>query len=105
MATLARKTTIEAPASMYLNPNIDVQYELTIGEDVLKSGDKVKLKGDNRTLYTFRCLAHNIELDKTWVDLVGPEGFRSVRVEVLRLIKIVKKRSRARKPNSAVDSG
>lgn len=104
MATLLKKTVLDSyqPERAYSNPDISVVYELQLGEDLLKSGDKVLLKGDNRTQYTFRCIAHNIKLDSTWVDLCGPTGFRSVRVEMLKAIRIVKKRSRRAKVNEPV---
>lgn len=102
-ATMTKRVLQERdPARVYLNPDIDIQYELTIGNDVLKVGDPILIKGDNKTRYNFRFLAHNIKLDSTWVELCGPTGFRSVRIEKLKFIRIVKKRSRRNKVNEAV---
>ncbi len=102
MATLQRKSTEYKPESLYINDDIVVLWELEIDGDIVKSGDKVKLKGDNRTLYKFRCLARNVKLGTEWVDLISETGFRAVRPEMLKLIRVVKKRSRAHKKNGAV---
>ncbi len=97
--TLKRTTGEYNPEVIYANPNIVTYFELTVGNDVLKSGDKVHIKGDTRTQWRFRHLAHNIELDSQWVDLISDMGFRSVRIEQLKFIRPVKKRSRRHKPN------
>lgn len=99
MATIQRKRTTEAPDRKYINEDIVVFYELEIDGNILKPGDKVLLKGDTRTQWRFRWLAHNIAEDSTWVDLISDMGFKAVRAEQLKLIKVVKKRSRRHKPN------
>ena len=107
-ALAKRTTTVTDKAVMYINKDIVTVFELELDGEIIKSGDKVKLKGDNRTTYTFRCVAENVLLSAqqgkpvAWVDLCGPQGFRSVRIDFIRAIKIVKKRSRRLKPNEAL---
>ena len=63
-----------------MDPNKTVSYEFTFGKHVVKPGTQVKIKNDRGT-YTFLCLVHNTKLDTTWLELTGPEGFKSVRIE------------------------
>jgi hypothetical protein len=82
-----------------LMDQIAVQYELQFGKDVIKPGDKIRIKND-RVTYTFRCMAHNISLDTTWIDCIGPDGdWRSFRVSKLKSL-VKPKRSRAKKANT-----
>lgn len=101
MATLQKKRSDEVydPERIYASPDIVTYFELEIDGNILKPGDKVLLKGDTRTQWKFRCLAHNIVKDSTWVDLISDMGFRAVRIDQIKLIKVVKKRSRRHKPN------
>lgn len=82
------------------NDNITVQYELQFGKDLLKPGTKIKIKY-MRGVFRFRCLAHNIPLDRTWIDCLDVEAgsWHSFRVDQIK--RVVKpKRSRAKKTNA-----
>lgn len=80
------------------NEDIHVQYELEFGKDTIKPGNPVRIKFQ-RGVFNFRCLAHNIKLDSTWIDCIGPDGqWHSFRVDQLKgLVK--PKRSRRKKAN------
>ena len=102
MATLKRTIsngTTEWWENAYpFNDDIHVQYELEFGKDVIKPGNKIRIKND-RSVYMFRCLAHNIKLDTTWIDCISTDGgWRSFPVEKLKCL-VKPKRSRAKKPN------
>jgi hypothetical protein len=107
MANLARRIQVDPVTELYLNPDIVVSYEMQLNGQTLKTGDPVKIKHDHN-LYRFRCLAHNVKLDTTWVDLVVVNdrnsarqltgGFRSVRPEQLKTIA-VKRSRRGKKDN------
>ncbi len=84
--TLAKRTQAERdPEVRYINPDVVTYDELKIGNDILKSGDKIRIKGDTRTEWRFRFLVHNIKLDSTWVELCSDMGFKAVRVDALNL--------------------
>jgi hypothetical protein len=79
------------------NPYVYVYYELEFGKDVIKPGDKIKIKFDRDT-YTFLRLAHHSKHDTTWVDCISLKkgSWHSFRVEdVQRVIR--PKRSRRKK--------
>jgi hypothetical protein len=79
------------------NPHVYVYYELEFGKDVIKPGDKIKIKFDRDT-YTFLRLAHHSKHDTTWVDCISLKkgSWHSFRVEdVQRVIR--PKRSRRKK--------
>jgi hypothetical protein len=81
-----------------LNESIHVQYELEFGKDIIKPGNKIRIKND-RNIYQFRCLAHNISLDKTWIDCISADGgWRSFPVSKLKCL-VKPKRSRRKKAN------
>lgn len=94
------KKTIEISAEPYAtNDSIYVKYELEYKGDVIKPGTKIKIKGLQGT-FIFKCLAHNISLDSTWIDCWddNTRGLRAFHVD--RLKGVVKaKRSRRHKPN------
>lgn len=64
------------------HPEIDVEYQLVDGIDIIEPNDKIKFKWDRGT-YLFRCLAHNVSLDVRWIDCLDLETgeWRSFRVE------------------------
>lgn len=77
--------------------HIDVQYELAFGKDVIRPGTQIRFKND-RGYYKFRCLAHNTELDVTWIDAVNVMTQAMHSFHVARLKCVVKpKRSRRKK--------
>lgn len=81
------------------NEDIHVQYELAFGNDIIKPGNPIKIK-NQRGVYKFRCLAHNIKLDETWFDCLSPEGaMYSFRIDKLKCL-VKPKRSRRRKANT-----
>ena len=53
-----------------LNDDIEVQYELLHEGTVIKPGTLIKFK-NVRGDFKFRCLAHNIKQDVTWIDALG----------------------------------
>ncbi len=99
MTALASRIKSTVPVEAYFNPDIHVTYEFELDGNIIKPGDNVRLRGDNRTLYKFRFIATNIKINSTWVELCGPNGYRAVREEALKALKVVKKRSRRHKPN------
>jgi hypothetical protein len=100
---VARKNTPNSSewwenAYMY-NDEIHVQYELEFNKDIIKPGNPVKIK-NQRGVYKFRCLAHNIKLDVTWFDCIGPDGqWHSFYIDKLKCL-VKPKRSRRRKVNT-----
>ncbi len=82
-----------------INEDIHVQYELSFGQDIIKPGNKIRIKND-RTIYQFRCLVHNSKLDTTWIDCISADGgWRSFRIEKLKCL-VKPKKSRKRKVNT-----
>ena len=79
------------------NPNVYVSYELPFGKDIIKPGDKIKVKFD-RDIYTFLRLAHHIKNDNTWVDCISVKkgSWHSIRVENIQRV-LRPKRSRRKK--------
>lgn len=105
MAPPLRKVTPgELPDSWWKNayvnqPDIHVQYELQFKKDLIKPGTKIKIKY-MRGVFKFRCLAHNVKLDSTWIDCIGDDGaWHSFRVEQLKNV-VKPKRSRRKKANT-----
>lgn len=94
------KKTVQVNTEPYAtNDDIFVTYELEYKGDVIKPGTKIKISGTTNT-FVFKCLAHNISLDSTWIDCWddNTKGIRAFHVE--RLKGVVKpKRSRRHKPN------
>lgn len=78
--------------------DIFVSYEMEFGKDVVRPGTPIKIKYQ-RGVFRFRCLAHNIKLDSTWIDCihVGDGSWHSFRVEQIRGV-VKPKRSRRKKP-------
>ncbi len=80
------------------NDDIHVQYELEFKKDIIKPGNPIKIK-NQRGVFKFRCVAHNIKLDVTWIDCMDKDGhYRSFRIDELKTL-VKPKRSRAKKPN------
>lgn len=69
------------------NDDIVVFYELEFNDDVIKPGDKIKLKNE-RGWYVFLHLAHNVKLDTTWIDTLDQTtgGWKSVRIDKIKLV-------------------
>lgn len=77
------------------NDDITVQYELHFKNDVIRPGMPVRFKNE-RGVFKFRCLAHNIQKDVTWIDCIDKNGaWRAFYVDKLK--GPVKKRSRRHK--------
>lgn len=80
------------------NGDIDVQFELKFNDDLIKPGNLIKIK-NQRGQYKFRCLAHNVKIDVTWIDCLDSAGaFCSF--PIAKLVGLIKpKRSRRMKPS------
>ena len=80
-----------------INPNIHVYYELEFLKDVIKPGDRITFKGV-RGEFTFLHMAHNSELDVTWIDCRNPATGEHRSFYVDRLKGLVRaKKSRRKK--------
>lgn len=79
--------------------HIVAQYELQFEGDLIKPGDRIKIK-NKRSSFVFRCLAHNVRLDTTWIDCIDEESgeWRSFRVHEIKCL-IKPKKSRRKKKN------
>lgn len=78
-----------------LDENKHVSYEFEFQGQLVTAGMQLKLKNDHAT-YNFLCLVHDVRLDRTWLELSGPTGFYSKRIDrVSRIVGI--KRSYAKK--------
>lgn len=79
------------------NPSIYVAYELPFGRDLMKPGDVLKIKNQRGT-YRFLKVAHNADLDVTWVDVMNVKDgqYHSFYVEKIKLI-VRPKKSRRKK--------
>lgn len=77
--------------------DIVVQFELEFGKDTIKTGTVLKMK-NMRGTYKFRCLAHNVKTDATWLDCIDMRTgeWRSFRVTKIRSV-VKPKRSRRKK--------
>lgn len=82
------------------NDDICVKYELEFRGDLIKPGNLIKIKNDRAT-YKFRCLAHNIKLDSTWIDCMDTSNgaWRSFRIDKIKCL-VKPKRSRRKKVNA-----
>ena len=78
-------------------PHIVGYDSLEFNKDIIKPGDKVRIKG-RRGIFTFRGWYHNTQSDSQWLDLVEDNTghFRSFHVGTLRSV-IRPKRSRRKK--------
>jgi|SRR6478735_6211717 len=77
---------------------IVLYYEMPFKSDIIKPGDKIKIK-NVRGQFVFKCLVHNLSLNKQWVDCMTDTGFcRSFYVD--RVSAVVRpKRSRRKRVN------
>lgn len=74
------------------NPNWTVWYEYQHGRDVIIPGTEIKFKYNKHT-YRFQKYVINSKTKSDWIDVVGPDGFRSFHTEDLKgIIKPKKKR-------------
>lgn len=76
--------------------NKTVHYEFEFKNRTVTPGMTLTLKYD-RTKYKFVCYVHDIKLDSTWLELISPEGFKSVRIDRVSKVFWTNKRSRAKK--------
>lgn len=97
MVDRKKKTPIVDMGPYGFNDDIHIQYEIEWKKDIIKPGTLIKFKND-RGRYKFRCLAHNIKLDVTWVDCIDTKTLEWRSFYVDRLIGVIKpKRSRRHK--------
>lgn len=82
------------------NTNIVVQYELQFKDDLIKPGNLIKIKNDRAT-YKFRCFAHNVVEDETWIDCMDVDrgSWHSFRIDKIKCL-VKPKRSRRKKVNA-----
>jgi hypothetical protein len=78
--------------------NKHISYEFKFKNTVVTPGMTLTLRHD-RTKYRFICLVHDSRLDKTWIELLSDEGYKSARVERVTKVLSTVKRSRAKKQN------
>jgi len=76
----------------YNNPDIVVYTELEFGKDIIKPGDKIKIK-NARGYFIFHKWVHNTHLDVTWIDCMNPNTgeFRSFYMDNLKGVHRAKK--------------
>jgi hypothetical protein len=77
-----------------LNPNWVVTEEYSLGKDYLVPGDNVRIKFF-RGQYKFIRHIYNTNTKTEWFDVVGPDGFRSLRIEDVKKIKPKKFRKKS----------
>lgn len=78
------------------DPNKTVHYEFEFRGKTVTPGMTLTLKYD-RTKYKFICYVHDRRLDKTWLELISAEGFKSVTMDKVSKVYFTTKRSRAKK--------
>ena len=92
-----KKKTVKMNLEPYpLNPDISVQYELAFKKDMIKPGDKIKIKGQRGT-FVFRRLAHNSKLDVTWIDCSDADTGETRSFYVEKLMKVIRPKRSYRK--------
>lgn len=79
-----------------LDENKTVHYEFEFKNRKVLPGTTLTLKYD-RTRYKFICYVHDRRLDSTWLELISPEGFKSVRIDRVSKVFWTTKKSRAKK--------
>lgn len=77
------------------NDNIHVYYEVEYLKDIIKPGDKIRIKNVRGT-FIFLWMAHNSEKDVTWIDCRNPVTgeYRSFYIEKLKGLVRAKKSRR-----------
>lgn len=93
-----RKTSNTDLPRWYNDQNKTVHYEFEFKKKTVLPGMTLKLKRD-RSRYKFICYVHDIRLDKTWLELISPEGFKSVTMDKISKVYYTTKRSRAKNVN------
>lgn len=88
-----KRTQIERDTSRWAtDPDKAVVYEMTFKGDIIKPGQRFKIKND-RTIYTFHCLVTNIKSGTTWIECACETGYYSFRPEKMyKLVGIKKSR-------------
>jgi hypothetical protein len=76
--------------------NKTVHYEFQFKNKTVLPGTTLTLKYD-RTKYKFICYVYDKKLDKIWLELISPEGFKSVTMDRVSKVYFTTKRSRAKK--------
>jgi hypothetical protein len=76
--------------------NKTVHYEFEFKNKKVVPGTTLTLKYD-RTRYKFVCYVHDIRLDRTWLELISPEGFKSATIDRVSKVYFTTKKSRAKK--------
>lgn len=96
--TMARRKTVKRDVSRWAeDPDKAVSYEFQFNGHPVKPGQKFKLKND-RLVYTFHCLVHNIKTGTSWVECVSDEGYHSFRPEkVFKLVGIKRSYTKRKK--------
>jgi hypothetical protein len=69
--------------------------EWPFGTDVIKPGDKIKIR-NRRGTFTFRSVAHNSNIDSTWVDCFedSTQQFRAFPIDMIKGVVRPKKSRR-----------
>lgn len=70
--TKRNKVVIDKPEYSGSKSEIVVYYELPFASDIIKPGDKIKIK-NTRGMFIFNRLVHNISLNVQWVDCLDPK--------------------------------
>jgi hypothetical protein len=80
------------------NPVIDVTFELPFGKDLIKAGDKIRIKND-RTTYTVQHFAYHGVSEKMWVDCTSDKGgsFHSFYID--RISRVIRPKKKRKKKN------
>ena len=91
-----RKKSV-SPEPFWYHDHVHVFYELEFGKDVIKPGDKIKIK-NTRGVFTFIKWVHNSKKDVTWIDCMDSRTMEERSFYIQNLKGIVRpKRSRRKK--------
>ena len=76
------------------NPNWTIWYEYQHGKDIIVPGTPLKIKYE-RGIYKFEKHVVNSKTKTEWIDVIGPDGYRSFYPERLKgIIKPKRKRKK-----------
>jgi hypothetical protein len=67
---MKRKRPATVSDQLYVGDNKVVAFEFPFGKDVIRTGDKIKIRNQRGT-YRFYKIVHHTELDVTWVDVMN----------------------------------
>ena len=81
---------------MKYNPNWTVWFEYQHGKDTITPGTQLKFKYV-RGIYKFEKYVVNGKTKTDWIDVIGPDGYRSFSTENLK--GVVKPKTRRQKKN------